>query len=188
MNKKSIIYGIVFCLFVLFDSSVFAGSCYPVYGLCGYHKAGGKTYPAYRHPAPNNSCVAVWEHLTDMSKDEKKVFDEEIKKNFPNAQFISGSTVKYNCHSYAWYSQSTKNKYWMDDPYWYINDGSHSRNTNSTPDRGDKVHYYKGDHSAVGYSGRTVKSKWGAGPLMKHKVNYGPPIYKMAYYRFYMEN
>lgn len=29
-------------------------------------------------------------------------------------------TVKYNCHSYAWYSQSTANKHWMNSPSKYM--------------------------------------------------------------------
>ena len=37
---------------------------------------------------------------------------------------IAPSSSKYNCHSYAWYMQSTSNPYWMNDPSSYYTDWS----------------------------------------------------------------
>lgn len=36
-----------------------------------------------------------------------------------NVTIISNGNCKYNCYSYAWYSQSTSNIYWIDDPLAY---------------------------------------------------------------------
>ncbi|NCE63148.1 hypothetical protein D1159_00785 [Pseudoflavonifractor sp. 524-17] len=40
---------------------------------------------------------------------------------------LSRATPSYNCHSYAWYSQSISNNYWINDPKPYMNDGSYSK-------------------------------------------------------------
>ena len=42
----------------------------------------------------------------------------------PEATRIAPSSSKYNCHSYAWYMQSTSNPYWMNDPSNYYTDWS----------------------------------------------------------------
>ena len=44
-----------------------------------------------------------------------------------NVTIISNGNCKYNCYLYAWYSQSTSNIYWIDDPLAYMTDGSYSR-------------------------------------------------------------
>lgn len=58
----------------------------------------------------------------------------------PNAKRLSNSSSKYNCHSYAWYSQSTKNPYWMNDPTKYYTDGSYYEV--ALPQVGDIICYF----------------------------------------------
>ena len=107
--------------------------------------------------------------------------DSEFKQRYPNATLISSSSSTYYCHSYAWYYQG-KNQYWIPDPSAYMQDGSFSMITFSSLKAGNKVYYAPSvDHSAVVYSvpaydlGEiTFTSKWGSGPLMRHKANYGP--------------
>ncbi|MCI8408652.1 MAG: hypothetical protein HFJ09_05195 [Lachnospiraceae bacterium] len=110
-----------------------------------------------------------------------------VKKNYPNATIKGPATNQYNCHSYAWYKQSTANKYWMNNPWAYYHDGSYS--FTGTAKTGERIVYF--DHSAAekdvvpmaihsgiiySVSGNTVKvkSKWGCAPLVIHKKNYSP--------------
>lgn len=110
----------------------------------------------------------------------------------PNATRLASSTAKYNCHSYAWYSQSTNNPYWMNDPSKYYTDGSYYETT--SPKIGDIICYFDNDgtvndksddeniHSGIitGLSGQAsngicgdanrfiINSKWGALGLYSH--------------------
>lgn len=65
------------------------------------------------------------------------------------SSYVSPASLKYNCHSYAFYSQSTSNPYWMNGPSVdkYMTDGSYYQL--STPTSNDRVHWHNGDHSGV---------------------------------------
>jgi hypothetical protein len=111
--------------------------------------------------------------------------------HYPKAIINSSATTNYNCHSYAWFSQSTSNIYWMNNPGIYMGDGSYKKVGTSPTAVKQKVCYTQYPlvnpcvHSGIVYSisGSTVKlrSKWGAGPLVIHTVSYSPysgtPIY-----------
>lgn len=111
--------------------------------------------------------------------------------NFPNAVIVRNATTNYNCHSYAWYSQSSSNPYWMNNPAEYMFDGSYTKVGTTPTATNQKVCYTQYPlnnpyvHSGIVYSisGSTIKltSKWGAGPLVIHNVTYSPyngtPIY-----------
>ena len=56
--------------------------------------------------------------------------ENQIKSSY-NVSQLRSYTYKYNCHSYAWYSQGTSNSYWMENPYAYMTDGSYSLGTAS---------------------------------------------------------
>lgn len=138
---------------------------------------------------PNGTSVAVTKR-TYSEKEASEAYNYTVK-NYPNATIISGATTNYNCHSYAWYSQSTSNKYWMNNPGAYMSDGSYKKVGTKPTATGQKVCYTQYPlnnpfiHSGVVYSisGNTIKltSKWGAGPLVRHNVSYSPyggtPIY-----------
>lgn len=109
-------------------------------------------------------------------------YDEDARKSFPNATMLKNSSVKYNCHSYAWNlsdggtvvcwinantqdGSSNVSNYWTDGYY-----------SETAEAKAQKIHYYLSDHSAVvstAVSGM-YESKWGKGPLMRHAPNYGP--------------
>ena len=62
--------------------------------------------------------------------------------------FMRGdATVKYNCHSYAWYSQAINNQYWINNPQKY-REGNWFKSTGWTDlipsgiKAGDVVDYY----------------------------------------------
>ncbi len=92
---------------------------------------------------------------------------------------VSSNTSSYNCHSYAWHSTSTSNKYWINNPSAYMTDGSYASGTARV---GFKVFWsnssYGTIHSGIVYSLSTsatnptkVTSKWGMCGVIRHNTN-----------------
>lgn len=156
---------------------------------------------SYTVYTPNGTAVSV-EKLGDvLTSDEKTAYADYVTTNYPGATILRSATYNYNCHSYAWYNQSTSNTYWMNDPSSYMNDGSYTYTT--TWNAGRKMYYnYPGnEHSAIvtasyygppapGYdwSSLTLEvSKWGPAGLIQHRGNncpyYVDDSYMEAYYR-----
>ena len=95
---------------------------------------------------------------------------------------ISNATYKYNCHSYAWYSQEyLSNPYWMPDPTPYFDCSLEEHNSYEESEGliGDIIVYFNSSNQAI-HSGvvvsvldgesngicgnadlRMVQSKWG---------------------------
>lgn len=115
---------------------------------------------------------------------------------------IASPTVKYNCHSYAWYMQSTSNTYWMNDPSTYLM----TRGEKAEEDVlvSNKVVYYdttdgslqNPSHSGIvigiteSFDERsfTIRSKWGMAGLYVHDLRNCPYYYEssaVADYGFY---
>lgn len=115
-----------------------------------------------------------------------------VRSKYPRAEIVSAATNQYNCHSYAWYKQSTSNTYWMNDPTKYMTDGSY-KSINTPTKKGQKVCWKQfpllnpNVHSGVveSVSGNTIKikSKWGSCPLVIHNVNYSPYSGTPFYYK-----
>jgi len=128
--------------------------------------------------------VTVYAYGEQLSPEEIKYKNELALSLYPNATLLSDSTSNYNCHSYAWYSDSTSNIYWMSNPSAYMTDGSYTQYTGApvAAAPGYRMYYNYGDHSAIiyvagpvpSYSDITVISKWGPGPLMMHKASDSP--------------
>lgn len=134
---------------------------------------------------PKGSNVQVFNDPEQMTPAAKLQLDSSTVNTYPNATFLSSSTTIYNCHSYAWYLQSTSNPYWMNNPALYMSDGSYTKVTSASGLAvGAKWYTSSKNHSAVIYSFSlahaqpfqqcTVTSKWGQGPVMRHTANYGP--------------
>lgn len=98
---------------------------------------------------------------------------------YPSAVVAGPVNPKYNCHAYAWHSQST-HQYWINDPSMYILDGSYSYTT--TVSSGRKVTYVDSAtgiiiHSGIvtsspsGSSPTRVTSKWGFNALFTHDID-----------------
>lgn len=104
---------------------------------------------------------------------------------------ISDPAVKYNCHSYAWYQQSTSNSYWID----YADSFVASRTKKAINDvvSGNKIVYFSssnGTHQGITHSGVvigitesnynryfTIRSKWGMSGLYEHSLTNCPYFY-----------
>lgn len=129
----------------------------------------------------------------------------EIKKSVEkdySAKELRSATTKYNCHSYAWYSTSSSNKYWINSPLQYINSATFLKKQtsgfNSLPSgikKEDRAVYRSGNtitHSAIvnstSSSSSYLKSKWGSWGLYTHSIKKCPYYSKyssvsISYYR-----
>lgn len=136
----------------------------------------------YSVKTPKGSSVPVLKLKAgkDFSKSVKAENDAYIKTRYPGITIISPSTKKYNCHSYAWYSASQSNPYWMNNPAKYMSDDSYKKTGYRVGVRiyyggvSDKEHSGIVSNVRVGYAGCYVKSKWGQYGLMNHFYNNCP--------------
>lgn len=87
-------------------------------------------------------------------------------------------TNLYNCHSYAWYSQSSSNPFWMENPSAYMDGDCYKKTTLSKLMAGDRVYWNDsnlGTHSAIVYYVGSdtvyVVSKFGASKVFLHAIN-----------------
>lgn len=146
---------------------------------------------------PNGTPVSVIVDQPKLSMREAYDLNVQAALLYPNAERLREPTNKYNCHSYAWYSQSSSNNKWMNNPSAYISDGSYYVSGN--PQSNYKMIYLYGtriDHSAIietrlsGISNINfrdmviVKSKWGQAGLYRHNGNDSPYYYcdTVSYY------
>lgn len=143
---------------------------------------------------PNGSSVSVMIRGEIFSQAQKNESANMIKNSYPNVVMLRSATSNYNCHSYAWYSTSSTNKYWMNDPSKYWKDGSYTSVDVQNSDENDKVFYSNGDHSAIvtyrvygpistTYAGLEFTSKWGDHGLYKHSPMDSP--YESSNLKFY---
>lgn|SRR5574344_1869075 len=138
---------------------------------------------------PRGSRVNVTYITDEFSNSLKRSMDNEIERAYPWANRLRSASKKYNCHSYAWYSQSNTDGYWMNDPSKYWMDGSYEQYSGVVK-KGIKVYYYKSgnEHSGiVSYVGSGIRnlkitSKWGSYGLYEHQIDDSP---YGNYYRFY---
>lgn len=94
-------------------------------------------------------------------------WDNYMTSVHPSFYKLRSASCKYNCHSYAWYSESYSNDYWIDEPspiygntdYWSLW-VIPMRNLQS----GDRITFWSGGallHSAIVDSMTTCTSKLG---------------------------
>ncbi len=140
--------------------------------------AGRYDFSALLVQAPNNSSVAAFVIGDELTPEVITYCNNVNALIYPEAMLIDDPTVKYNCHSYAWYSQEyTSNIYWIDDPSEYFED----YRVVSTPQVGDIVYYNTASsHSAIvvsvpngsnNLSDIVVQSKWGPEGLYEHEID-----------------
>lgn len=178
-----------------------------VYGMTvatGYEVIAEQTQPdgvvsasaTYYVYTPKGTAVPVFKRGEELSAAQKAAMDAWVTKTYPGTTVLRTATTNYNCHSYAWYSTSTANQYWMNDPTAYRTDGSYK--FTSTWAVGRKMYYdYPGYHhsgniSAIygsgGVSGTELYSKWGSYGLVKHRSNNCPYYYGALYMLCYVRN
>lgn len=143
---------------------------------------------------PNGSVVSyIVQNCSHTSADYHSQLDADIVSTY-NVTLVSSGTCKYNCHSYAWYSTSSSNSAWINDPSIYMTDGSYINLLNglgtfsSYVDYGAKICYGTSNaalHSAILTSSasniplasRVATSKWGRAGVFIHNVSNVPDVY-----------
>lgn len=129
---------------------------------------------------PKGTSVTVINNssITDWSASEKTALNSQYEKAYPDAYRLRDPSKKYNCHSYAWYSTSSSNYYWMNNPLAYMTDGSYAKA--SAEKSGNKV-TWKSSTGEIIHSGifaiyqgggpyKACTSKWGQLGLYNHKL------------------
>lgn len=140
-------------------------------------------------PTPMLTPVEVVE-LTEMTSTDKTKCAEYVASRYPNATLLRSATWKYNCHSYAWYSTSTSNTWWINYPDAYMADGSYTQVGDYPTASGQKMYYPidGNEHSAIvttpssNFYSIRVTSKWGAYGLYNHTADHCP--YFIGAYRY----
>lgn len=135
---------------------------------------------------PNGSAVTVIVMTYELSASYVAQLNAAADAYHWTATRETNASRRYNCHSYAWYSQSTSNIRWMntpgDDTYWL--DGSYTQVSGMASGR--RISYVYGDHSAIAISSSQARSKWGSWPRMKHSPTITP--YDSSLLRYYERN
>lgn len=132
---------------------------------------------------PKGTSVSVINNsgISDFSSAEKTSINNQTKKAYPSAILVSGASKKYNCHSYSWYSQSTSNSYWMNDPSAYMTDGSYKK---TGLVKGNKVYSKTDNHTAIvdsiSNSYTIYISKWGTAGVYRYYPQESPYTKGMA--------
>jgi hypothetical protein len=126
----------------------------------------------------------VFPYGDELTQTDINNINAVVANNFPLVTTVRGPTRMYNCHSYAWYSQSAT-QIWIDPPnqatYW--TDGSYPNYSTYPMYLGDKVRYVSDDHSAILYDWYGhYTSKWGAWGLYIHYSSYCPYNASTLYY------
>lgn len=140
---------------------------------------------------PGGTPIESYYNLTwsdwGMTRAQAQANHDALAARYPKATEVSGINPAYNCHSYAWYSTSTSNKYWIDNPDPYMADGSYTKK--SSPSANDKACWSGSPypvHSAIvrSVSGRTITyiSKWGFNGVFIHSANDCPYTGSITYW------
>lgn len=143
-------------------------------------------------PTLDDRLVTAYDVQEEYEPTILEQLDDAMEDSYENAVKISRSSAKYNCHSYAWYSQNTaENTYWINEPLNFYDD-SNEYVVVTTPRAGDIICYFnaagKNLHSGivVFYVGGTsngvcgnsdlvyVQSKWGPSGLYEHRGDQCP--------------
>lgn len=126
---------------------------------------------------PNGTKVSILIN-NELSAARIKELDNYVRTKYPSVTLLRSASNKYNCHSYAWYSTSSNNSYWMNDPSAYMRDGSYKQKSSSGIISTNYRIYYNGEHSGivnnsgyVSYNNINIVSKWGQLGLISHKIN-----------------
>ena len=139
---------------------------------------------------PSGSPVLAYKDLTwadhNTTFQNAKQEQNQILNQYKSTVLLGNVSPAYNCHSYAWYKQSTNNQYWISNPKKYMEDGSYKNTTEWTTSA--KVYYdnswlaqiegeqpYHYDHSGIALvSKNTIRSKWGYNALFEHNIADSP--------------
>jgi len=122
------------------------------------------------------NAVDAWIYSQELSDQQIQKIIDYVENRHSNAEILRNPTRMYNCHSYAWYSQSISNTYWIPSPGAFLSDGVYQPIQWAV---GDKVVYFNSEgtatHSGIiveingqGLDNIVIVSKWGICGLYRH--------------------
>jgi hypothetical protein len=133
---------------------------------------------------PRGTPVSALVRSPDLTPPEVAYLNESAK-TYPTVTVLADATKRYNCHTYAWYSQSISAGVWInspgDDSFWL--DGSFKPwFVPMVRVSGRRWSYAADDHSAIvvdpdqGPTGDTgyLTAKWWMGPRVRHYFTVSP--------------
>ncbi len=132
----------------------------------------------------------TYDRTPELTQAQKNAVEEQVLMVY-NLYPAGDATVKYNCHSYAWHSQSINtNKYWINYPDDYLSDPLVL--LTFAPIVGDRIVYKRSINDRFQHSGiiisnngtLLIKSKWGAWGLYNHTVGNCPAEYGTYVYYY----
>lgn len=152
----------------------------------------------YSIKTPRGTLVGHYLYSCSHDSADYHSLIDQYTVNTYNVSLIRSGSCKYNCHSYAWFSQNS-NPFWIPDPSAYMTDGSYSmimsglNYSSSSAKSGDIVFYGATNnlstaHSAILVSGSTgaplssrmVYSKWGQAGVFSHVASNVPSVYNTS--------
>lgn len=148
------------------------------------------------------------DYIQEIKDDIAQNYARDCQEKGYTVVYLEPASIKYNCHSYAWYSQnSILNNVWLSSPAEYYSDYDSSYRAlepdeeprigdiivynlwNDTPNHSGIIVDYSED-SGSGYTGNAnkyiVKSKWGDAGLYQHRgdhCSYYESATTIKYYR-----
>ena len=119
---------------------------------------------------PRGTAVDVEYRNQTMDVGTKSYWNSRYAREHPTATRLREPTKNYNCHSYAWYSESESNHYWMYSPQPYMSDGSYKiqKYHGTLPAYGTKV-FYDGDNNI--YTAHSCIVKGRAAGTISNDIN-----------------
>lgn len=162
---------------------------------------------------PNSSIVPVYVYIgntpltnilynrswsdCNSSLTQEQQIAASLQDIYTSAVLVQQPSPKYNCHSYAWHNQTTGNKYWINFPDIYIDDGSYV--FKDTPAANRKITYKPQNSLIYSHSGivvtagssdstTTIVSKWGYNATFRHKVDDCPYYSSTVRIKYWKKN
>ena len=123
-----------------------------------------------------------------------KNMDSYMEKSYPSFKKLRSATGKYNCHSYAWYKKTNKNKYWISNPaniYNNTNKWTPWRIPMRTLQAGDRITFWNENglqHSAIVNSSTKCTSKIGHYGLYKTTITEMKDMYEASTTKAFIPN
>lgn len=170
----------------LHSSQLNYSDAYNLYPDLSPSTAEGTLFRAATPVTPSGNPITVtwyYDRTPELTSAQISAIEAEVIATY-GLYPADDATVKYNCHSYAWHSQSKSNKYWINYPDDYLNDPLVRKV--SSPSVGDRIVYQKTSSGSYLHSGvvttansnvTMITSKWGAWGLYHHTVNNCPSDY-----------
>ena len=145
---------------------------------------------------PRGSRVAALIRGEELSPSQVTNLNNQVGAQYKTAVRLRNATTNYNCHSYALYSVSAANIYWISAPSHYFTDGSFTH-IGSYPTAVNQRLYYPApgsEHTAIinafgpgNVINSSVKctSKWGMAGLYSHSAIDCPYFTSVYIYKVY---